>query len=141
MSKPIFIDSSYILALVNTHDEFHKIAKRLANEINTKLVTTEAILVEIGNALSRLQWRELSIATLNDLRNDESVEVIPISPELFTKALKLYSSRLDKEWGMTDCISFVVMKDRKLTDALTTDHHFEQAGFKVLLRDENKMNK
>ena len=141
MSKSIFIDSSYILALVNTHDEFHKIAKRLANEINTKLVTTEAILVEIGNALSRLQWRELSIATLNDLRNDESVEVIPISPELFTKALKLYSSRLDKEWGMTDCISFVVMKDRKLTDALTTDHHFEQAGFKVLLRDETKMNK
>ena len=141
MSKSIFIDSSYILALVNTHDEFHKIAKRLANEINTKLVTTEAILVEIGNALSRLQWRELSIATLNDLRNDESVKVIPISPELFTKALKLYSSRLDKEWGMTDCISFVVMKDRKLTDALTTDHHFEQAGFKVLLRDETKMNK
>lgn len=141
MSKSIFIDSSYILALVNTHDEFHKIAKRLANEINTKLVTTEAILVEIGNALSRLQWRELSIATLNDLRNDESVEVIPISPKLFTKALKLYSSRLDKEWGMTDCISFVVMKDRKLTDALTTDHHFEQAGFKVLLRDETKMNK
>jgi len=141
VSKSIFIDSSYILALVNTHDEFHKIAKRLANEINTKLVTTEAILVEIGNALSRLQWRELSIATLNDLRNDESVEVIPISPKLFTKALKLYSSRLDKEWGMTDCISFVVMKDRKLTDALTTDHHFEQAGFKVLLRDETKMNK
>ena len=65
MSKSIFIDSSYILALVNTHDEFHKIAKRLANEINTKLVTTEAILVEIGNALSRLQWRELSIATLS----------------------------------------------------------------------------
>ena len=83
----------------------------------------------------------MSIETLNDLRNDESVEVIPISPKLFTKALKLYSSRLDKEWGMTDCISFVVMKDRKLTDALTTDHHFEQAGFKVLLRDETKMNK
>lgn len=66
--------------------------------------------------------------------NDDDVEILSVDSELFSKALKFYSSRIDKEWGLTDCISFVVMKDRKLKDALTSDHHFEQAGFQALLR-------
>ncbi len=133
MTKPIFVDTSYLLALLNSHDEFHKQAMILADEIDGKLITTEAILTEIGNALAKPQWREIAVDTLNDLRDDEDVEIPSISGDLFSKPLKLYSSRMDKEWGLTDCISFVVMKDRKLTEALTTDHHFEQAGFKTLL--------
>ena len=70
---------------------------------------------------------------LNDLRDDEGVEILPVGPELFSRALTFYSHRMDKEWGLTDCISFVVMKERKLRDALTADHHFEQAAFKALL--------
>ncbi|MCL4708412.1 hypothetical protein KJ068_24905 [bacterium] len=66
--------------------------------------------------------------------NDDDVEILSVDSELFSKAFKSYSSRIDKEWGVTDCISFVVMKDRKLKDALTSDHHFEQAGFQALLR-------
>ena len=77
----------------------------------------------------------MAIDTLNDLRNDDDVEILSINPMLFSKALKFYSSRMDKEWGLTDCISFVIMNERKITDALTADHHFEQAGFKALLRD------
>ena len=133
MTKPIFVDTSYFLALVNSRDEFHKHASILADQIEAKLITTEAVLTEIGNALAKSQWRELAVDTLNDLRDDEDVEILSITPQLFSKALKFYSSRMDKEWGLTDCISFVVMKERKLTDALTTDHHFEQAGFKSLL--------
>lgn len=135
MIKPIFVDTSYFLALLNSQDEFHQQAMSLADQIDSKLVTTEAVLTEIGNALAKPQWRELAVDTLNDLRDDDDVEILSISPELFSKALKFYSSRMDKEWGLTDCISFVVMKNRKLTVALTTDHHFEQAGFKALLRD------
>ncbi len=138
MTKPLFLDTSYILALVNTHDEFHHQALNLADQVNDKLMTTEAILIEIGNALAKLQWRELAIDTLNDLRDDENMDVIPVSFDLFSKAFALYASRMDKEWGLTDCISFVVMKEYKLADALTTDHHFEQAGFKALLRDAAK---
>jgi predicted nucleic acid-binding protein len=134
MTKPIFVDTSYFLALVNSHDEFHQLASNLGDQIEAKLITTEAVLTEIGNALAKSQWRELAVVTLNDLRDDEDVEILPITSQLFSKALKFYSSRMDKEWGLTDCISFVVMKERKLTDALTTDHHFEQAGFKSLLR-------
>ncbi|MFH0998193.1 MAG: PIN domain-containing protein [Pseudomonadota bacterium] len=138
MTKPIFVDTSYFLALVNSHDEFHQHASILGDQIEAKLITTEAVLTEIGNALAKSQWRELAVVTLNDLRDDEDVEILSITPQLFSKALKFYSSRMDKEWGLTDCISFVVMKERKLTDALTTDHHFEQAGFKSLLRDVGK---
>jgi len=61
--------------------------------------------------------------------------ICSVSLKLFTKAVKFYSERMDKEWSLTDCISFVVMKERKLTTALTTDHHFEQAGFRALLRE------
>jgi len=135
MTKPIFVDTSYFLALLNSHDEFHERTSIMADQINSRLITTEAVLTEIGNALAKSQWRELAVDTLNDLRDDEDVEILSISSEVFSKALNFYSSRMDKEWGLTDCISFVVMEDRKLTDALTTDHHFEQAGFKSLLRN------
>ncbi|MFN2268522.1 MAG: type II toxin-antitoxin system VapC family toxin [Desulfonatronovibrio sp.] len=134
----IFMDTSYILALINAHDEFHKQAVNVADHINGKFITTEAVLTEIGNALAKPQWRELAIETINDLRDDDDVEVLSITPELFSKAITFYSSRMDKEWGLTDCISFVVMKDRKMTDALTTDHHFKQAGFTVLISNEQK---
>lgn len=138
MTEPLFLDTSYILALINSHDEFHRQAIELADKIDEKIITTEAILTEIGNALSKAQWRELAVDTLNDLRDDDDVEILPVESKLFSTALKLYSSRMDKDWGLTDCISFVVMKDRKMRDALTTDHHFKQAGFKALLRDAHK---
>ncbi|NUM76576.1 type II toxin-antitoxin system VapC family toxin [candidate division KSB1 bacterium] len=134
MKKPLFIDTSYILALVNTRDEFHLQAKNVADQVDDKLITTEAVLMEVGNALAKPQWREIAVETLEDMRNDDDVEILSVDSELFSKALKFYSSRIDKEWGLTDCISFVVMKDRKLKDALTSDHHFEQAGFQALLR-------
>lgn len=134
MKKPLFIDTSYILALVNTRDEFHLQAKNVADQVDDKLITTEAVLTEVGNALAKPQWREIAVETLEDMRSDDDVEILSVDSELFSKALKFYSSRIDKEWGLTDCISFVVMKDRKLKDALTSDHHFEQAGFQALLR-------
>ena len=135
MIKPIFIDTSYVLALLNSHDQFHQQALILADEIDGTLITTEAILIEIANALAKSQWRELAINTLDDLRNDEDVEILSINSDLFSTAFNFFSSRMDKEWGLTDCISFVVMKNQKLTDALSADHHFEQAGFKALLLD------
>lgn len=135
MTKPLFIDTSYILALVNTRDEFHDTALQLANQIAEPLITTEAVLTEIGNALAKPPGRQLAVDTINDLRDDPEVELISVSFKLFTKAVKYYSERMDKEWSLTDCISFVIMKERKLTTALTTDHHFEQAGFRALLRE------
>jgi predicted nucleic acid-binding protein len=69
------------------------------------------------------------------LENDKTVTIIPISETLYQKAFQLYCQRTDKNWGIVDCISFIVMTQRRITEALTTDLHFQQAGFRALLRD------
>ena len=135
MRTPIFIDTAYILALVNTADQYHHQARATAAAVPPPFVTTEAVLVEIGNALSKVRWRHLGIDTLRDLRTDPDIEVVPVDATHFDRAVALYSSRTDKEWGLTDCISFVVMQERNLTHALTTDRDFEQAGFQNALLD------
>ena len=133
---PVFLDTSYILALVNTADEYHQRASEAALETQSPFVTTEAVLTEVGNSLAKLRWRSLGVATLEDLRSDPEIEVLSVSTELFDRAVTLYAARMDKEWGVTDCISFVVMQERGLTAALTTDTHFQQAGFRALLLEE-----
>jgi predicted nucleic acid-binding protein len=68
------------------------------------------------------------------MRVDPAIQIIPTSAELEAAGLLMYSTHTDKEWGITDCISFAIMRERGITDALTADHHFEQAGFIALLR-------
>jgi predicted nucleic acid-binding protein len=134
MKPPIFIDTGYILALVNTADEHHDRAAAASHQIKPPFLTTEAVLTEIGNALSRARWRALGYATIQDLRDDPNIEIVPVDAALFERALALYGERMDKEWGLTDCLSFVVMQERNLTRVLTTDRHFGQAGFANLLQ-------
>ncbi len=133
----IFLDASYAIALSATTDRYHKLAEMLAMKIEaegTRLVTTRAVVLEIGNALAKLRYRSASVTLLKALEEDPSIEIIPLSEELYEKGWQLYRERVDKEWGLTDCISFIAMQEYGLTEALTTDRHFEQAGFKVLLR-------
>ena len=132
------MDTSYALALSAPTDEFHARALRLADELEAaraRLVTTKAVLLEIGNALSRQRYRAAAVRLLGSLEADPSVEVVGLSDDLFARAFDLYGSRADKEWGLIDCVSFVVMTDRGLTKALTADEHFPQCGFRALLRE------
>jgi uncharacterized protein len=133
MRPSVFIDTGTILALVNTADEHHERAAAVARQVKPPFLTTEAVLVEIGNALSRARWRALGYATILDLRADPDIEIVPVDAESFERALSLYGARTDKEWGLTDFVSFVVMPERDLTQAPTTDRHFGQAGFVDLL--------
>ncbi len=133
MNTSIFIGTGYILALANTADKYHERARATALIAQPPFLTTEAILIEIGNALSSQRWRHLRIAALNDLRSDPNIAIIPIDTTLLERAIELYASRPDKEWGLTDCLSFVVMHDHDIASALTTDRHFEQAGFQIVL--------
>lgn len=100
----------------------------------TRLVTTRAVVLEIGNALAKLRYRKAAIELLESLESDPAVEIVPLSEELYRRAFELYGQRQDKEWGITDCISFVVIRERRIQAALTTDEHFEQAGVRALLR-------
>lgn len=99
----------------------------------TRMVTTPAVLLEIGNALEKLHHRRAAARLLASIRSDPDIEVVPLSDELFAQGLKLYSERPDQEWSLTDCVSFVIMRTRGIADALTTDEHFQQAGFRILL--------
>lgn len=132
----VFLDTSYAIALSAINDVNHARAVALADEMeaaNTHFVTSRAILLEIGNALSRLRHRAAAISLLTALENDPKVKIIPMSDDLYRRALEIFRDRVDKEWGLIDCVSFVVMKDEGLTEALTADHHFHQAGFRILL--------
>jgi predicted nucleic acid-binding protein len=134
----VFLDTSYTLALSASTDQLHDRALRLATELEAaraRLVTTRAVLLEIGNALSRQRYRAAAVSLLQSLEADPSVEVLPLSEELYARALQLYCSRPDKEWGLIDCVSFVVMSERGMTKALTADEHFRQCGFRALLRE------
>lgn len=97
-----------------------------------KVIITEAILAELGDALSRSKRNEVSQFILQCYRTP-NMTVVNIDSILFQKALQLYQSRLDKIWGFTDCISFVVMQEQGLTDAMTADVHFVQVGFRALI--------
>jgi uncharacterized protein len=134
----VFLDTSYAVALSAPTDQFHSRALRLATELEAaraRLVTTRAVLLEIGNTLCRMRYRAAAIRLLQALEADPTVVVLPLSEELYARALQLYCSRPDKEWGLIDCASFVVMSERAITKALTADEHFQQCGFVALLRE------
>ncbi len=134
----VFLDTAYAIALSAPNDQYHERAKMLAEQLEaeeTQLITTRAVVLKIGNALAKLRYRRAAVELLKALEEDPSVEIIPLSERLYERAFQLYRERSNKEWGMTDCISFIVMQDRGLTEALTTDEHFQQAGFRALLRE------
>lgn len=135
----VFLDTAFAIALSAPGDEHHELAILLAAELETnqtRLITTRAVLLEIGNALSKQRYRKAAVELLLSLEADEKVEIVALSEELYERAWRLFCSRPDKEWGLTDCVSFVVMKDRNLKRALTTDEDFQQAGFRALLRGD-----
>jgi len=117
-------------------DKNHLKAVQIANQLEknqNRLVTTQAILLEIGNALSKKKYRLAAIQLLESLVADPNVEIIELTNQLYTEAFELFKNRRDKEWGLVDCISFIVMQNRGITDALTADRHFSQAGLRALL--------
>jgi len=134
----VFLDTSYVIALSVSKDQNHEKALQIADflEVDTAiLVTTRAVVLEIGNALSAQKYRQAAIELLESLEADPNVEIIPITEELYERGFQLFKERPDKEWGLIDCISFVVMQDQGMIAALTADNHFQQQGFKALLCD------
>ena len=131
----VFIDTSFVVALVNEKDQHHQRASELADLFDGyPLITTDAILLEVGNALAR-NFKEQASETIGDFLTSDEVEIVNLDATLFHSAFELYRAHRDKTWGLTDCISFVVMQERGIIDALTNDKDFRQAGFNALMRD------
>ena len=134
-----FVDTSFWIASYRRHDQYSDCAKAWRKWLKanrTKLVTTEAVLWEWLNGMSDIPTRQEAANGYRYCHNDPQFEVIPFRLDLIHRAFELYHSRIDKRGSLTDSLSFVVMHDWKITDALTTDHHFQQAGFRALLLEE-----
>lgn len=129
-----FADSSFYVALLVARDANHAKAKAVARLWNGSVVTTEYVLTEVANHLAGSRHGRAKFGQLlTDLETDPNTRVVESSHDLWKRGADFYLRRLDKKWSLTDCVSFVVMEQHGLRDALTADHHFEQAGFSVLL--------
>lgn len=134
----LFLDTFYVQALLDPRDSHHRRALSLFPEVRraSEVVITEAVFTEVGNALSGTRRvRRLAAAFIRRCYVEANMVVVPVDTLLLSRGLELYESRADKGWGLTDCISFVVMGDRGLADAATGDRHFQQAGFRALMAD------
>ena len=132
MANRVFVDTSFVLALINERDQYHQQAEALSFKFEESfLITTVAVLFEIGNALAK-DFRQEANAVIRLLRSSARVDVVQIDERLLEKALEIYEKYHDKTWGLVDCISFIVMGERGLTDVLTFDGDFSAAGFIVV---------
>jgi predicted nucleic acid-binding protein len=139
VTNEVYLDTSFAVAIAIVDDQYHTLAEALYDQMAAqavKTVTSRAVLLEIGNSLSTKRRRNAGVRFLNFIEHDPSTRIISIDDALYARGLDLFVARQDKEWGLVDCLSFVVMRDLGLTEALTADHHFVQAGFRALLLEE-----
>jgi predicted nucleic acid-binding protein len=127
----VFADTSYYIALISPRDSQHAVAQRVTAQFSGQIVTTGWVVFEQANNCARRQNRELFLEMHDALRQDPRVRIVPVGQEALERGLDLYRQRGDKDWSLTDCISFLVMNERGIREALTADRHFQQAGFRV----------
>lgn len=135
-SERFLLDTVYIQAILNRADQHHLRATTLQSRIKDarEVWVTEAVLLEVGAALSAIN-RVAAARFFRSLYVTSNVRVVPIDAKLFQRGLQLYEARPDKNWSLTDCLSFIVMQDQQLVDAISADEHFVQAGYRALMRD------
>jgi len=132
--RTVFADTFYYIALLSQADETNARAVEFTKEFEGRMLTTAWVLTELADGMADPETRQQFIEFLESLRSDPQVTIIPPDEILFERGIKLYEARSDKEWSLTDCVSFIVMQQQAITEALTGDHHFEQAGFVALLK-------
>ena len=132
----VFVDTGAWIALLSTSDTHHERAVEVLATLlasNRPLVTTQAVVLEVGDGLAVPRRRQFAPA-FREMLAAPSVEVVTLEYPVLEFAWNLFHERRDKEWSLTDCLSFFVMRQRELFDAFAHDHHFEQAGFRALMR-------
>ncbi len=130
-----FVDTAFVVALVNQNDQFHAQAAELSKKYeNEPLIMTDMILFEIGNALAR-NYKHEAVQIIKAFRSSAQTLIIELNSALLGRAFDMYEKYDDKSWGMVDCLSFVVMQDYEIKDALTSDYHFKQASFNILMQE------
>ena len=137
MTETVFVDSFAWIAVINKSDNYHRISLKTLEEFLNKhvnLIATNYAIVETINALSKVEFRKTVVEFINKLERSPSVEIVKITDEIYNNAWALYQQRMDKNWGITDCTSFEVMRMFNIRKAFTNDKHFEQAGYSVVVK-------
>ncbi len=132
----VFADTLYFIGLVSRNDQHHARARAWSRQVDGRIVTTRAVLFEVLSALARPTWRAAGVVLVEDLLARSDVDVHDVDDDLWTAGWDLYRARSDKAWSLTDYVSFEVMREEGLSDALTADDHFRQAGFRAVLLEE-----
>lgn len=135
-----FIDASFFLALALKNDALNKRALAWQKFLRGPFFTSEFVLLELADGLSDVPFRSTAQALIHFVRSGKSMTVIPLGPQWLELGYQSYCRHADRDWSLTDCISFEIMHKHDITDALTHDHHFEQAGFRALLRHDPPSN-
>jgi predicted nucleic acid-binding protein len=130
----VFADTFALIAWLNARDDAHELVAAYLDGFTGRLVTTEWVLMELADALSAPEARTTAVAFLRAVRADPLFDVVGYDQAVYQAGFDLFATRPDKAWSLTDCISFGVMAERGLTEALTADHHFEQAGFRAVFK-------
>jgi len=137
----VFADSNYWIAVARPNDQWKTAAQRAKQALgNVILVTTDEVLTEFITALSKSgpELRTAGVRMARAILNNPNVKVIPQSRDGFLRALARFESRGDKQYSLTDCRSMDVMHSEGIQDVLTNDHHFEQEGFRVLMKQTDE---
>lgn len=130
----VFVDTSFLIAFLRTRDQFHERAHRWAKRLSGELLSTDYVRMELVDAFSHPSLRRRAMHALASLRSNPRLRILTASRLLMDEGLGVFEQQADKAWSLTDCISFSVIRGHGIHEALTTDHHFEQAGFRALLR-------
>ncbi len=136
--KTLFADTGYGIALLVKTDDLHATAIASHRELRgCRILTTDLVLVELLNDLSGRgsYLRNAGVELVEGWTIRGNDHTIPVSDGLFADTLARYGARRDKSWSFTDCASMVVCDQEGISEVLTYDHHFQQAGFTALLRD------
>jgi len=134
----IFADTGYWIALLNPGDNLHQKAINLAQALQpAHIVTSEMVLTEVLNDFSKRgeYLRDVASELIQDLRSHPNTTIIPQTSQQFEQAFILYTERKDKQWSHTDCVSFNIMEENRIMEALAYDKHFAQAGFTPIMRN------
>jgi len=138
MARKVFVDTSFLVAVLDHRDRWHERAMELTSDLDehrAEMITTDAVLLEMANYFSRSPLRQHAIEWISAIREAGGWHVIELKRTLLARAEFRYSRHPDKSWSLTDCISMEVMEMRRMREAATTDVHFSQAGYSVLMRE------
>ena len=135
--KPIFVDTSALIAIGNARDQFHQQAARLLREYvlaKRRFVTTNAVLFELTNAFSAVLYKPLAIRLFDLPDESKTWTVVIVDRLLLDKGMEKFKRMQNKDWGLVDCISMIIAQESGMTEIFTNDHHFEQAGLTITLK-------